>query len=174
MSDPKGTSDPKGAKPGAKPGSSPIGEEKKKKTSPVKKWAIVVGVFLVSIAIAFGAGWFLGSSGIEELERQAESATRQARLLEARRRLDLTHVELENRNFGHAESHLRAAAQKLNAFAEEDGRMGQLARDVAETQIGNTSDMAAQKQKIRAFISRFDQILQPGSGPSATTAGEEE
>ena len=166
-------SDPKGAKPGAKPGSSPISEEKKK-SSPVKKWAIVVAVMLVSVAIAFGVGWFLGSSGQEELERQAQSATRQARLLEARRRLDLTHVALEQRNFGIAEAHLRAAAQKLDAFAEGDGRLGQLAREVAQTQIGVTEDMSAQKQKVRAYINRFDEIHPPGTEPSATTAGAEE
>lgn len=167
--------DPKGAKPGAKPGSSSIADEKKKtKASPVKKWAIVVGVVLVSVVIAFGAGWVLGSSGVEELERQAESATRQARLLEARRRLDLTHVALEQRNFGIAEAHLRAAAQKLDAFAGDDGRLGQLAREIAETQIGVTEDMSVQKQKIRAFINRFDEIHPPGTAPSASTAGAEE
>ena len=137
--------------------------------SGLKKWAITVGVSLLVAVVCYGIGFMQGASGKSDLEAVAATATNQARLLEARRRLDLAHVELENQNFGHAEAHLRAAAQKLDA-AEPEGAMAELASDVAETQIGVTDDIAAQQQQIRQLISRFDQLHRPANEPSATPA----
>ena len=158
--------------PTAKP--KPVETEKKpetktKKASGLKKWAITIGVSLLVAVVCYGIGFVHGASGKAELEAAAETAANQARLLEARRRLDLAHIELENQNFGHAESHLRAAAQKLDA-AEPEGAMAELAADVAETRIGVTDDIAAQQQQIRQLIARFDQLHRPAQEQSATPA----
>lgn len=139
------------------------------RTSAVRKWLIVVGVALLAVGIAYGAGFIVGASGKAELEERAETASRQARLLEARRRLDLAHLALENQNFGIAEAHVRASAQKL-ADATDDGPMAELAREVAETRIGVTSDIAAQQDHVRGLIDRFDELHPPSNPESATPA----
>lgn len=147
----------------------------KSKTGAVKKWSIVVGLALLATVVAFGVGYFLGRAGQDELQERAATATRQSHLLEGRRRLDLAHVALEQRNFGIAEAHVRAAAQKLDA-ATEDGPepMQALARQVAETRIGVTGDIAGQQQELRRLIDGFDQhyerLQQTGTETSATPA----
>ena len=145
----------------------------KKKMRFFKKWLITVGVSLLVAAGAYGAGWFQGSAGTGNLEAIAEAATRDARLLEARRRLDLAHVALENQNFGIAEAHLRAAALKLDA-AELTGPMEAFAREVAEMRIGVAGDIAVQQRRLRELIDRFDQLHPPASEPSATPAASVE
>lgn len=165
---PPAPAEPRAGAPAVKPAAA-TPQKPKGRGAAFKRGAITVLAALLVAGVCFGVGYFLGASGKANLEATAEAATRQARLLEARRRLDLSHVALENQNFGIAEGHLRAAAQKL-AAVELEGPMEALARDVAETQIGVTGDITAQQQKLRSFIDRFDQLNPPAAGESATPA----
>lgn len=155
--------------PASAPATGAAGKGAVKKTSAVKKWLIIAGVAILALAIAYAAGWVMGARGKAELEERAEATTRDARLLEARRRLDLAHLALEHHNYGIAEAHVRGAAQILDA-ATDDGPMADLAREVAETRIGVTSDIAAQQQRLRELIERFDRLHPPSNRESATPA----
>jgi hypothetical protein len=142
-------------------------------TGRFKRALVVLLVVAASIGIAYGAGRLQTSSAIASAEQRASEALTaksaaeaqlaqvQARL-EARRRLHLALLQLEERNFGTAEQHLSAAAALL-AKSKPDGELEKLRADLAAARLKASDDVAAQRAKIAGWISRFDALVPPAA-----------
>jgi|SoiMethySBSTD1v2_1073268.scaffolds.fasta_scaffold23567_3 uncharacterized protein HemX len=134
-----------------------------------KRAAIVLAVMLAGVGIAYGYGRFQTSSKIEAAEQKAtqaeqarDAAEARALRLEARRRLHLALIQLEQRNFGIAEQHLTAAAALLGR-GKPEGELEQLRANLAGAQLKASDDIAAQRAKIGAWVARFDELSPPAA-----------
>lgn len=142
-------------------------------TGRFKRALIVLLVVAASIGIAYGAGRLQTASAVSSAEEQASQAQQgrsaaeaqlaqvQARL-EARRRLHLALLQLEERNFGTAEQHLTAAAALLGK-SKPEGELEQLRVAVAGARLKASDDVAAQRSKIAGWITRFDVLVPPAA-----------
>jgi hypothetical protein len=145
---------------------------------PSKVNVVVIGglVALVAVAIAYGVGRMQMTPKINSAETAASSAaagvrSAQAQVtaehakvleLEARRRLDLALLALDDRNFGIAQSDLKAAARLLgDAHAAPDGDLGKLKAQIEKVNVTVTQDLSAQRGQLVSLIQRFDQIVPP-------------
>ena len=142
-------------------------------TGRFKRAMIVVAVVAASVGIAYGAGRLQTASAISSAEERASQSAQgqsaaEAQLrevqgrLEARRRLHLALIQLEERNFGIAEQHLTAAAALL-AKSKPDGELEQLRAAIAGARLKASDDVAAQRTKIAGWISRFDVLVPPAA-----------
>ena len=142
-------------------------------TGRFKRALIVLLVVAASVGIAYGAGRLQTSSAIDAAEQNASKAAEartaaEAKLLavesrlEARRRLHLALLQLEERNFGTAEQHLSAAAALL-AKSKPEGELEQLRGELASARLKASDDVAAQRTKIAGWISRFDALVPPAA-----------
>jgi hypothetical protein len=133
----------------------------------------VLLVVAASVGVAYGAGRLQTSSAIDAAEENASKASEartaaEAKLLavesrlEARRRLHLALLQLEERNFGTAEQHLSAAAALL-AKSKPEGELEQLRAALASARLKASDDVAAQRSKIAGWISRFDALVPPAA-----------
>lgn len=138
-----------------------------------KRALIVLLVVAASIGIAYGAGRLQTSSAIDAAEERAAKATEartaaEAKLiavearLEARRRLHLAAIQLEQRNFGSAEQHLSATGALL-AKSKPEGELERLRADVASARLKASDDIAAQRTRIAGWIARFDALIPPAA-----------
>lgn len=148
--------------------------------------ALVVGA-----ALYFGGRWQERSIAasdrqerIEEVEaarsdlagarEELAAAEDRIRLLWARSLLFETAVDLDRRNFGTANEHLRAASQQLEAVQTGPPSMDAtglraLQRSIAETNLNVATDLEVQRAQIMDFLARLDALLpeeRPGPGAS--------
>ncbi len=135
---------------------------------------IVWGVGAVALAIgaAYGTGRYQGVVTTEAADQRAHTkdeergrATREfdaqrdrAIRLEARRRLHLALLALEDRNFGTAETHVGKAKAFLER-AKGDPGLDKLAQDLANTKLVATDDLGASRQKLLDLVKAFDAAL---------------
>lgn len=82
--------------------------------------------------------------------------------LEARRRLHLALLALDQRNFGIADAHMGAAAKLLaRSQPAADSDLGKLEKQVGAFKLVATEDLAGQRQKILDMAHRFDELVPP-------------
>lgn len=155
---------------------------------PGWKWiASAVAIGLAVAAVAYGAGRIQGLFEVAAVRAETAAAaearrTERGRLsaFEARRELGLALLAVDDRNFGIARDHIRAAATKLRAAGLEDPGTAALAGDIEAADVEVTGDPAPQRARIRSLVDRFDQVLAsfgeleplPGSEPAAEPAAE--
>jgi hypothetical protein len=135
----------------------------------VKRALILLAVVAAATGIAYGAGRLQTASRIDAAEQQAQQAQQaraslEARVLrlEARRRLHLALIQLEERNFGSAEEHLKAAAAQLGQ-SKPEGELEQLRAHLAQARLKASDDIAAQRVWIIAWATRFDALMPPAA-----------
>jgi hypothetical protein len=134
-----------------------------------KRALILLGVVAAAVGIAYGAGRMQTASRIAAAEQQASKAqqaseTLEARVLrlEARRRLHLALIQLEERNFGSAEQHLKAAAVLLER-SKPEGELEKLRALLAQARLKAGDDIAAQRAWIVSWATHLDTLMPPAN-----------
>lgn len=139
--------------------------------------AVVAGLAaLVAVAIAYGVGRMQVAPKLRQAEAAVSSATQAAKAahakaqaehsrvlrLEARRRFDLALLALDDRNFGIAQTDLKAAAALIHKSAPSaDSDLAKLEARVEKMNLTVTQDLASERNQLVELIRRFDQIVPP-------------
>jgi hypothetical protein len=136
------------------------------------------GVAVVVLGTAYATGRLQTASKISDAEERAGAAN-QARdrtsedlrgeraevlRLEARRRLHLALLALEDRNFGIAQAHVDAAAGLLaQGSSGAPAGIGDLQRELAAARLVATEDLGQQRQRLLDVVRRFDTLEPPAN-----------
>ena len=141
-----------------------------------KTVAVGTAVALVLSLAAYVAGRVQTASRIEDAlgrataadklreQTNVELAHERAKVsrLEARRRLHLALLALDDRNFGIAQGELSAAAALLARGPSESGsELEKLTRDIVAARLVATEDVAVQRQRLLDWARRFDRLVPP-------------
>lgn len=128
---------------------------------------LVFGV-LLGLLLAFGAGWFWGSSGRSASDRATQVAQLHSDLVEARGAVLAARVDLYNVNFGDASRHfedakvpLRRAADRLNVAGRIDDAKqvdAAVARISEAQQLASRLDQGANSRAADA-VKTIDTVL---------------
>ncbi len=131
-----------------------------------KTYAIGAAVLVVVALGAWGIGRLQGMGPASEAREQARVASEDlvrertsVLKLEARRRLHLALLAIEERNFGIAEQELSAAAELLKQSAGDNAELGKLASEIAAQRVPASQDLAAPRSQVLGFARRLDQLL---------------
>lgn len=148
--------------------------------SPARKKAqrvlIVLALFVLALAVAYTVGRVQTASHVTEAKQkvqQIDKSQKQTRSqldsekalvdrLEARRRLHLALLAMDQRNFGIADQHMHVAARLLARSKPAAGSdLAKLQHRVAAFKLVATEDLAGQRQKILDLVHRFDELVPP-------------
>ena len=121
---------------------------------------------VVGILVAFGAGWFLGSSGQSELYLSAQAAELRSDLFEARSSVLAARVDLYNVNFGNASRNLESAKRIVSRASERLKTSGR------EEEAKRLDPALTQLDEAQALAGRFDQGANARAGNAAQTIDE--
>ena len=165
---------PEAASPAKPREAAPAGAPEK--SSRFKKVAIVGGVALATLATAYGVGRLQGAANTRAADERAQGevdkreqtegalASEKARVqrLEARRRLHLALLALDDRNFGIAQEHVTAAGKLLTASApEKDSELSKLASEITSEKLVATEDLGVQRGRLVGWARRMDAAMPP-------------
>ena len=113
----------------------------------MNKAKLVLGVFVALVVVLLG-GWFWGTSGNRDLNRDLQASELRNGLLEARSSVLDARLELYSVNFGDASRHLEDARAQLRRAEEQLKSLGQqddVARlEPALTRIDEAQRLAGQ------------------------------
>jgi hypothetical protein len=144
-----------------------------------KGTAIGVVVALVAAGAAYGAGRFQGRAEVRDAEARASAAASgsasavalagvtadiergKVARLEARRRLHLAMIALDEKNFGIANDHVVAARGHLVAAKGSDNEVGKLATELEAMKIAAADDVTEPRNKLLGWIKRIDDLMPP-------------
>ncbi len=150
---------------------------------------ILIGVVIATIAGAtlYGAGWWQGRSQFagddepikRELQQTKEllnTAANRAYLMEARGDLYDVTVNLDERNFGMANTRLQEAAAALGKV-EDDGNLNiskiqELQKAVAKKNINVAVNLEQQRNSVLSYINVLNKLI-PAEGNLEIPAAEE-
>jgi hypothetical protein len=136
---------------------------------------LVLGVSVVLlVGFAYGLGRLQTEGRIRDAQQAVEassaSASAQRALLdktqkrvaelEARRRMALAQVALDERNFGIAEGHLHAAGVLL-AQAASSRELVELGEQLSRARLAASEDLGAERKAIAGWARRFDERVPP-------------
>lgn len=159
-----------------KPAPKPPAAAPAAKSSTLKKALIGAGVGLFTLLAAYGVGRMQGTQTAKQAEKRAEEAAaerqqtketlagEQARVerLEARRRIHLALLALDDRNFGIAQEHVSAAAKLLEKSAPQaDSELAKLATELSTEKLVATEDVGVQRRKLIGWARRLDEAMPP-------------
>jgi hypothetical protein len=103
---------------------------------------------------------------IAELEGDLSGARHQIDLLEGRRALSRATIALADRNFGSAESALRASGKTLMLSVRPDEKdLAALAKKVNEFKIQIAENTDPQRRELLALAERFDELVPKPKAP---------
>ncbi|MGB3641967.1 MAG: hypothetical protein WBA39_30980, partial [Rivularia sp. (in: cyanobacteria)] len=142
---------------------------------------ILIGVVIAAIAGAglYGAGWWQGRSQFagddepikRELQQTKEllnTATNRAYLMEARGDLYDVTVNLDERNFGMANTRLQEAAAALGKVEDGEGNLNinkiqELQKAVAKKNINVAVNLEQQRNSVLSYINVLNKLI-PAEG----------
>lgn len=148
-----------------------------------KQVALGVSAAIVAVGVAYGVGRFQGNAKVDDAERRANAAASasasavasssivadvergKVSRLEARRRLHLAIIALEDRNFGIAQEHVGAARAFLATAKGGDPEVQKLATDLEAFKVVATEDVGDQRKALLAFCKRLDDAMPPPKAP---------
>ncbi|MGB3755973.1 MAG: hypothetical protein WBA07_06310 [Rivularia sp. (in: cyanobacteria)] len=151
---------------------------------------ILIGVVIATIAGAglYGAGWWQGRSQFAgddepiklELQQTKEllnTATNRAYLMEARGDLYDVTVNLDERNFGMANTRLQEAAAALGKVENGEGNLNinkiqELQKAVAKKNINVAVNLEQQRNSVLSYINVLNKLI-PAEGNLEIPAAEE-
>jgi len=151
---------------------------------------ILIGIVIATIAGAalYGAGWFKArsqfSSDDEEIKRELQQTKEQliternrTYLMEARGDLYDTAVNLDERNFGMANTRLQEAAAALGKVEDTDGNLNiskiqELKQAVAKKNINVAVNLEQQRNTVLSYINVLNKLI-PAEGNLEIPAAEE-
>ncbi|MEM6753702.1 MAG: hypothetical protein AAF630_12090 [Cyanobacteria bacterium P01_C01_bin.38] len=155
--------------------------------SKLKK--ILIGIVIATItgAALYGAGWWQGrsqfSSSDEPIKRELQqtkellnTATNRSYLMEARGDLYDVTVNLDERNFGMANTRLQEAAAALGKV-EDDGNLNiskiqELQQAIAKKNINVAVNLEQQRNTVLSYINLLNKLI-PAEGNLDIPAPEE-
>ncbi|OPY03064.1 MAG: hypothetical protein A4E66_02691 [Syntrophus sp. PtaB.Bin001] len=141
---------------------------------------IVILVVILGIVLYIGGSWQGRKQEAAEKERCRQQlrscdtrltvAENQVRLLKARTALYQTAIDLDQRNFGLANAHLREADEplaKLDAasLGINKSLLDALSKEIADTDIQVAIDLSVQRAKIIQFGYRLDSLISKPAVP---------
>jgi len=148
-----------------------------------KQIAIGVSAAVLAASVAYGVGRMQGTGKIDEAERRASAAASasasavassgvaaeiergKVARLEARRRLHLAMIALEDRNFGIAQEHVGVAKAFLVSAKGADPEVQKLGADLDAFKVVATEDVGEQRKALLAFCKRLDDAMPPPKAP---------
>jgi hypothetical protein len=148
-----------------------------------KQVAIAAAIALAASGAAYGVGRLQTSGKIDAADARASAAASasasalvasrasaevergKVARLEARRRLHLATIALEDRNFGIAQEHVGVARTFLVAAKGGDGDVQKLATDLDAFKVVATEDVGEQRKALLAFCKRLDDAMPPPKAP---------
>lgn len=167
--------------------------ESRAPTSVAKRSVIAAGVALVAVALAGAGGVYYGHTlgeparieareRVELLERDQEllraelatardelaTARRREEVLEARRELALAIDQLDSRNFGLAQVHRDASAERLRA-SEPSPALSALAQQLEQHRFDAGADFEVARRELREMAATLDGHLAPHRGEADPT-----
>ncbi len=131
---------------------------------------------VLALAVAYTVGRVQTASHVTEAKHQVEQIDKSQKQtkgqldsekslvdqLEARRRLHLALLAMDQRNFGIADQHMRAAAKLLGESQPAAGSdLSKLQQKVQSFKLVATEDLAGQRQKILDMVHSFDELVPP-------------
>jgi hypothetical protein len=144
----------------------------------------VTGVAVATGGLAYGVAYAQGRSQASDLRAAAEAergkyemrvaelagdlerARHRIDLLEGRRALGRATIALADRNFGSAESALRASGALLTgSVAPEEKDLAALAKKVSEFKIQIAENTDSQRRELLALAERFDELVPKSKAP---------
>jgi hypothetical protein len=135
--------------------------------SRFKRALIVLAAMVASAGIAYLVGRLQTAGLIHTAEAQTQqaveaksSAERALLRLEARRRLHLCVVALDQRNFGIAEQHLSLAARLL-ASSKPEGELEALRARIAGLKLPATDNVGEERKQVLDFAAKLDELVPP-------------
>lgn len=148
-----------------------VQETAPRRTSRWQRVLIGVGLWIASLLGAYVFGRVQAQTEIERAKEETRAAEarveaerkgtaelrREISRLEARRKLHLALIALEERNFGTAQQHLRAAGKLLSE--DESAPLVEIGKRIAGRQLVATEDTGAQRTQILAAIGELDEQL---------------
>jgi hypothetical protein len=165
-------------------------EESNKGSAFSKFKKILIGIVIATIAgvALYGAGWWQGRSQFSsddqpikrELEQTKESlntATNRAYLMEARGDLYDVTVNLDERNFGMANTRLQEAAAALGRVEDTDANLNiskiqELQEAIAKKNINVAVNLEQQRNTVLSYINVLNKLI-PAEGNLEIPAAEE-
>ena len=141
---------------------------------------IGVVVALVGIGAAYGVGRLQGRAEVRDAENRAAAAASasasavalagvaadiergKVARLEARRRLHLAMIALDEKNFGIAQDHLVAAKGFLTSAKGSDNELGKLASEIEAMKIAAADDVTEPRAKLLGWVKRIDELMPAG------------
>lgn len=148
-----------------------------------KQIAIGVGAAVLAVGVAYGVGRFQGNGKIDEAERRATAAASasvsavsassvavdiergKVARLEARRRLHLALIALEERNFGIAQEHVGVAKAFLVSAKGVDPEVQKLGAELDAFKVVASEDVGEQRKALLGFCKRVDDAMPPPQAP---------
>ncbi|MDX1419277.1 MAG: hypothetical protein R3181_04870 [Rubricoccaceae bacterium] len=133
----------------------------------LKQALVAVALMLVVGVLFYAIGRIQGAEPVAGLEARAEAAEAELAAVQDRAQLHealaLTYratVDLDARNFGTANSRLRAAARALDGLSGVDGTaVDGLQRAMAETDLTVAADLAQQRAQVLVFAEEIEALL---------------
>ena len=123
----------------------------------------VIGIVLLAIVVAAGAGWFAGGSGRSVAERERDRSEMRAEFAEAKSLVLAARVSLYQSNFGDAIQQLQGARTligRVQARLREMGQTEQAGRlEIALSSLSDAQRLAATFDVTRAQAAA-DQAMQ--------------
>lgn len=161
-------------------------------TKPAKaKRTLIIIVVAVAVAAAmYGVGWWQGRAQLAaqkaDFERQLQDvrgeleqtrdelavAENRGRLMQALAALYRTTVDLDQRNFGIANTHLQEAADALGQIKDASGgldleQLSELRTEIEETDINVAVDLEDQRTMVVGFANELEALI-PDAASSDT------
>jgi uncharacterized protein HemX len=153
-----------------------------KKPAKGKKILIIVVLVIVLAAALFVGGWWQGRAllaaqkadyesrlqavedDLAQTKEQLAVQMNRALLMEARAALYRTAVDLDRRNFGIANTHLREAATALGKIDDVSGglnlsRLNALQSSISETDINVAVNLQEQRSKVLGFTDELNALV---------------
>jgi len=137
---------------------------------------ILGGLGVLALVVAYTVGRVQTASHITEAKQKVEQIDKSqkqtkgqldsekaiVKQLEARRRLHMALLALDQRNFGIADQHMHAAAKLLGESQPAAGSdLAKLQQKIQSFKLVATEDLAGQRQKILDMAHSFDDLVPP-------------
>ena len=152
--------------------------DKSSKNSAFSKFKqILIGIVIAVVtgAVLYGVGWWQGSSQSSSNDEQIKSELEQARqqllternrtyLMEARGDLYDTTVNLDQRNFGVANSRLQEAAAALAKVEDGSGSLNiskiqELQKAIAKKNINVAVNLEQQRNTVLSYVNVLNKLI---------------
>lgn len=169
--------------------------KKSSKFSGFKKIAIGITVALLSGAAIYGIGWWQGrshvSAGNEEINQEIKSVRQELEqtqtqleavrnygyLMQARAELYHSAVNLDQRNFGTANTRLQEASTALAKVKDSSGsldtqKISSLQKNISQTNINVAVNLQQQRREVLKHVNQLNALIPEETAINNTTPEE--